>query len=307
MSEPDQPTSSVDKTSSDDERVCFVVMAFGRTPEEQRWHKGWYELVIREAIIAAEYEPVLSAALDAPSAINDEIRTHLAFDDLVVVDLGGAKPGDPPNPNVMYELGIRHALNLPVVMMAWEGQTLPFDISNQRVMMQRRELIDVKTNKERLVKFIKEAEAGNYYKPMDAVGRVASVHSVEVEAGPDSMLGVLAKEVQRLGKRIERQKLGEPDLYIGVGKVKHSLFSGNASKKELYPHFVEAGGDSEHWSKLLLTNSTSGFSTLASAWEKQDKIDFVRYIGSRINGGRLNKRAILSLVNAYVEDQIGEG
>lgn len=83
-------------------------------------------------MVSSGYEPILSAQVHDPNAINDEIRTHLSFDPMVVVDLGGQSAIDPPNPNVMYELGIRHAMDLPVVLLAWEGQSLPFDIGNQK-------------------------------------------------------------------------------------------------------------------------------------------------------------------------------
>jgi hypothetical protein len=62
---------------------------------------------------------------------------------MVIVDLGGRHPEDPPNPNVMYELGIRHAFGLPLVIMAWEGQKLPFDVSNQRAITARRDFMDM--------------------------------------------------------------------------------------------------------------------------------------------------------------------
>ena len=85
-------------------------MPFGQDAEEERWFKGWYEAVIYPAIESLGLEPILAATQDQPSAINDEIRSHLVFDDVVVVDLGGRRVNDPPNPNVMYELGIRACL-----------------------------------------------------------------------------------------------------------------------------------------------------------------------------------------------------
>lgn len=122
---------------------CFIVMPYGRNPDEIRWFSGWYQLVIEAGVRAAGFEPILAAAQDRPDAINDEIRAHLALDPMVVVDLGGVTPDAEPNANVMYELGIRHAFNLPHVIMAWAGQRLPFDISNQRTIMERRDMIDV--------------------------------------------------------------------------------------------------------------------------------------------------------------------
>jgi hypothetical protein len=161
--------------SNTDKPSCFIVMPFGHDPADRKWFKGWYEVVLAPAVFAAGHQPVLSAAEEQPGAINDEIRAHLAFDPMVLVDLGGADPEDDPNPNVMYELGIRHALGLPLVIMAWEGQKLPFDVSNQRVIMLGRDLLDIEANKKKIVAFVQAAAEGKYYKPMEAVGRLATI------------------------------------------------------------------------------------------------------------------------------------
>jgi hypothetical protein len=159
-------------------------MPFGRDAEDQRWFSGWYSTVIQTAIETCELEPVLAAAQDQPSAINDEIRAHLAFDDMVIVDLGGRYPTDQPNPNVMYELGLRHAFGLPVVVMAWEGQQLPFDVNNQRAILSRRDFLDIDPTTQRLVRFIRAAQEGKFYNPMEAVGREAQIEGDVVEYIP---------------------------------------------------------------------------------------------------------------------------
>jgi hypothetical protein len=69
------------------EKHCFVVMPSGHDSSEQKWFKGWYEVVIKPALVELGYEPVLAAAEEQPGAINDEIRTHLAIDPMVVVDV----------------------------------------------------------------------------------------------------------------------------------------------------------------------------------------------------------------------------
>ncbi len=173
-------------------------MPFGRDAEEQKWFRGWYEVGLAPAVHASGHEPVLSAGEEQPGAINDEIRAHLAYDPMVLVDLGGFEKSDDPNPNVMYELGIRHALGLPLVIMAWDGQRLPFDVSNQRVIMHDRAFLDIEVNKRKIIAFIQAAAEGKYYKPMDAVGRMATIAAASENLGKDDILSALVQEVQDL-------------------------------------------------------------------------------------------------------------
>ena len=234
------------------ERHCFVVMPFGRDASEQKWFKGWYEVVIKPAVLEAGYEPKLAAAEEQPGAINDEIRAHLALDPMIVVDLGGAEPEDDANPNVMYELGIRHALGLPLVMMAWKGQRLSFDVSNQRIIMEDRDLVDLEANKKRLITFIHAAQNGHYYRPMDAVSRIATIEAASETLGEDSLLRALAQEVRDLRSSIiqvtSRRETKRWHEYTPTVK---KLIQGKVFRKDLYPYFQELGGGPASWAKIL--------------------------------------------------------
>ena len=258
------------------EKHCFVVMPFGREPQDQRWFKGWYEVVIHPAVLEAGYEPKLSAAEEQPGAINDEIRGHLAVDPMVVVDLGGTEPDDDPNPNVMYELGIRHALGLPVVVLAWKGQRLPFDVSNQRVIMESRDLVDLETNRKRLSAFIHAAEEGRFYKPMEAVARIATIAAASASLGEDSLLRALAQEVRDLRTVISSvaakpRKLSEDPGPATMKKMtRHTLF-----RRELYPHFVASGGHPVAWSKILREPIPAQDVDARKSWKEQEWRDYV--------------------------------
>ncbi len=234
------------------EKHCFVVMPSGRETSEQKWFRGWYEVVIKPAVKEAGFEPILAAAEEQPGAINDEIRTHLAVDPMVVVDLGGAEPEDDPNPNVMYELGIRHALGLPLVMMAWKGQRLPFDVGNQRVIMEDRDLVDLDLNRKKIISFIRAAEQGKYYRPMDAVSRLATIEAASESLAEDSLLRALAQEVRELRSTmtatIHPRKLRR--LQDKGNTIKH-LIATKLFRKELYPHFIANGGTPQAWPRLL--------------------------------------------------------
>ena len=187
---------SADATPASSETPdCFVVMATGKSAEDRRWFQGWYREVIERAIVEAGYRPVLSVADNAPVAINDDIRARLAKDPMVVVDLGARTPPDDPNPNVMYELGIRHAFDLPVVIMANADQVLPFDVSGQRAVMESRDLDALQLNREKLVEAIQHARDGNYYKPMSAAGRAATLGRISDDQ-PE--LRALVEQIQEI-------------------------------------------------------------------------------------------------------------
>jgi hypothetical protein len=61
-----------------------------------------------------------------PGVITSQVLTAVADSDLVVADLTDH------NPNVFYELAIRHAVQRPVVQLIDAAQELPFDVANMR-------------------------------------------------------------------------------------------------------------------------------------------------------------------------------
>ncbi len=193
------------KPPSGHEKHCFIVMPFGRTDEDVKWFQGWYEAVIKPAVLDAGYEPKVSFAEEKPSAINDEIRSHLVFDRMVVCDLGGRTPEDPPNPNVMYELGIRHAFGFPHVVMAWKGQQLPFDVGNQRAIMEGRDFIDIEITKQKLKSFIASAASGQFYRPMEAVGLTAAIEQIASIRGQDDLLVKLSVQMKNMHNSLSEQ------------------------------------------------------------------------------------------------------
>lgn len=239
--------SSAGSTPDATNKSCFVVMPIGRSDEEKEHFSGWYQVTIEPAIVEAGLVPILSAANEQPNAINDEIRAHLALDPMVVVDLGGLTRDSEPNPNVMYELGIRHAFNLPHVIMAWEGQRLPFDIANQRVLMEGRKMKDVVTTRTRLSAFIREALAGNHYRPMDAVGRIATLSRAESQLGERSILRALVQEVRELRTPPAFRK---PHVR-GKNRMKAFLGEAKVDRRPVLNAFRAAGGTVEQWGKFL--------------------------------------------------------
>jgi hypothetical protein len=195
---------------------------------------------------------------------------------MVVVDLGGAEPEDEPNPNVMYELGIRHALGLPLMMMAWKGQRLPFDVSNQRIIMEERDLVDLEINRKRLITFIHAAQQGRYYRPMDAVGRIATIAAASENLGEDSLLRALAQEVRDLRVSVDQvSSHREPKRWRDRVPTIKKLIQGKVFRKDLYPYFQELGGDQASWAKLISIQIEQEQVTQMQDWNVDDWKDFI--------------------------------
>lgn len=255
---------------------CFVVMPFGRDATEQKWFRGWYEVVLAPAVHLSGYEPVLSASEEQPGAINDEIRIHLAYDPMVLVDLGGFEPADDPNPNVMYELGMRHALGLPLVIMAWQGQRLPFDVANQRVIMHDRDLLDIDANRKKIVSFIQAAAAGKYYKPMEAVGRVATLAAASEGLEKDSVLAALVQEVKELKSSVH-SVVENPRRQVDVltPHTVRSLLGTKTLRKSMYSYVVELGGAGPDWNQIMRQHVSPEFAQAAKAFNEESWKSFM--------------------------------
>jgi len=253
---------------------CFVVMPVGRNAIEKKWFSGWYEVVIKPAIIDANYEPFLAAAEEQPSAINDDIRTHLAFDPMVVVDLGGYDFEEPPNPNVMYELGVRHAFGMPLVMMAWEGQRLPFDVSNQRAIMTQRGFADIENAKRLLTAFIMAANEGRYYNPMEAVGRVAALDTATIGLEEGSIVRALVEEVRDLRTSLSHINKSQKSHFSRKRPSTVKRAMGSGIRSEVWKNVSELEVDPATWGRFLSMHMDEAQFELAKNWAAQEWVQF---------------------------------
>jgi predicted nucleotide-binding protein len=131
-----------------------------------------FEFVIAPAVAAAGYSALRADQISAPGLITSQIIQHILTDPLAIADISGM------NPNVMYELALRHAFNKPVIQVAVEGTRPPFDVSGLRTIIVNIGDLDsvqrAKTDIERAITHI-EAPGYEVESPVTVVARLESL------------------------------------------------------------------------------------------------------------------------------------
>lgn len=102
-----------------DEKLCFAIMPFTET-----WSDNVFSL-IRENIENLGLQCIRADNSFGPIVIED-IWVKINQAAFVIADVTGK------NPNVMYELGIAHALSKPVILLTQDMMNIPFDLKHLR-------------------------------------------------------------------------------------------------------------------------------------------------------------------------------
>jgi hypothetical protein len=108
------------KVSIDRKLQAFVIMPFDDSFIEI------YEQLLRPILEAAGYSVQRGDDVLSQQSIMKDVVKGIDAADLIVADLTGL------NANVMYELGLAHALNRPVIHLIQDVDELPFDLKGYR-------------------------------------------------------------------------------------------------------------------------------------------------------------------------------
>jgi hypothetical protein len=98
-----------------------------------------------------DLQPIRADDISTPGMITTQIINHILDDDLVIADLSDH------NPNVFYELALRHAFRKPVIQLIEDGQNLPFDVMGMRTIPYKLELEWVTSVQNKLKEAIRES------------------------------------------------------------------------------------------------------------------------------------------------------
>jgi len=148
---------------------CFFIAPIGHdgSPERDR-SDGVLDFVVAPAAGAHGLTVVRADQIVEPGQITRQVIEHIVGARAAVVDLTGA------NPNVYYEMAIRHTAELPTVLIAEVGEQLPFDIAQMRtIFFDHTNLKSANQCTRQIERHLAEALAGEVESPVTASADVS--------------------------------------------------------------------------------------------------------------------------------------
>ncbi len=145
-----------DKAKKD---VCFIVSPIGAKGSEPRTHADWVFKGIIEPVFKAypNFHIERSDHISTPGQINAQVIDRLLNARLVIADLSML------NPNVFYEIGIRHMVEKPIIHLQREDDPIPFDVAIYRaIKFSLKEYTDLEAAQGLLARMIEDVLAPEY-------------------------------------------------------------------------------------------------------------------------------------------------
>lgn len=116
-----QPTDSIWN------RICFYITPIGIEESEERKHSDLFlSSLVEPAVSELNLRVVRADRIGQQGLITAQIIEHVKNSKLVIIDLSFL------NPNVFYEMALRHACKMPVVHIIRKADPIPFDVSQSR-------------------------------------------------------------------------------------------------------------------------------------------------------------------------------
>lgn len=316
------------KPVSPEENICFVISPIGK--EGTKIHSEFKEVldyIIKPAFEEAGYnhKVVRADEIDRSGSFIKDILENIYSSHIVVADLTGQ------NPNVFYELGVRHSLRPRTILIAQNIDDIPSDLREYRTIIYDTTAKGASAFRRRIKEFLNEIhkEPERRDNPvLDRLGNIIENKLAQVEYERNSLKDELSKLLSGRTSQMEKQpqkdvrKRFERILSLKHG-IKQGMFEGSFTRdKESFvlPHqqgsfrlyFLNKGESivgfwyvSINDSDVNLDEELSDIRILLEECSKGQsvKIDFILVFGSELSNKNDYMKKFNKMKSYIPEDQ----
>lgn len=244
-----------------DKGCCFIISPIGDEGSDTRTRSDQIlKHITGPAARECGYHPIRADQISEPGLITSQVIQHVIEDPLVIADLTGR------NPNVFYELALRHAIKKPVVQIIHATESIPFDIAATRtVHVDHHDLDSAATAREEIVRQIQAVEKApqEVDTPISVAIELQSLRQSEnpLEKSNAEIISMLQElrvaiadiREQPRGPRIHPGVIEE--LVITLERIRHIVGDGDEIDPEAIEHIRNTLSHSERMLEMLVMES----------------------------------------------------
>ena len=174
-------------------KTCFVISPIGKNGDDIRKNADEVlEYIINPICEKYGYSVIRADKMANSGLITKAIIEQIISSDLVIADLTGS------NPNVFYELAIRHSYRKPAIQIIKGAVDIPFDVANVRTVSYETTLAGAEAAKKEISSMMVSIERGDIvHNPVSEVGTMLNISENSMKENKEA-LSALLMEIQRI-------------------------------------------------------------------------------------------------------------
>lgn len=157
------------------EKNCFVISPIGDPDTPQRKRADTVlKHIFKPALEPLGYVVIRADEISTPGSITLQVLERVLESSVVLADLTDH------NPNVFYELAVRHAAKRPVIHVIASNQKIPFDVADLRTIPLDTDLDGAERTRAQIRDQVKNIEAGHVGEtPVTVAGALKQISNVK--------------------------------------------------------------------------------------------------------------------------------
>lgn len=154
------------------EKLFFITPIGDEGSEDRKRADLIFRLLIQEICKELEIEPLRADKFNEATLITHKIFETIFDSDYVICDLANN------NPNVFYEMAVRHSTGKPIIHIARKGQSLPFDIKDfNTIFIDHTDVSSIDNSKIIVIEMIERSK--NQTRTLNPVTVTADLNNIE--------------------------------------------------------------------------------------------------------------------------------